>query len=49
MSEQNKKLLALAVLAIAFMAGQMLDGPTELQAMEDVAEEVQMLTARADQ
>lgn len=49
MSEKNKQLLALAVLALAFVAGQMLDGPTELQAIEDVAAEVQMLTARADQ
>lgn len=49
MSEQNKKLLALTFLALAFMAGQMLDGPSELQAIEDVADEVQMLTARVDQ
>ena len=44
MSEGNKCLLALVFMAIAFLAGQMLDGPTELQAMEDVAAEVQMLT-----
>ena len=44
MSELNKCLLALVFMAIAFLAGQMLDGPTELQAMEDVAAEVQMLT-----
>lgn len=48
MSELNKRLLALTVLALAFMAGQMLDGPSEMQAIEDVAAEVHMLTARAD-
>jgi len=48
MSEKNKMLMTLAFLALAFMAGQMLDGPSELQAIEDVAAEVQMLTAQAD-
>lgn len=49
MSEQQMKLLALIFMALAFLAGQMLDGPSELQAIEDVADEVQMLTARVDQ
>ena len=48
MNEKNKQLLALAVLALAFVAGQMLDGPSEMQAIEDVAAEVKMLTAQAD-
>lgn len=48
MSEQNKCLLTLVLLALAFLVGQMLDGPSDMQAIEDVAAEVQMLTASAD-
>lgn len=48
MSEKNKMLMALSFLALAFMAGQVLDGPSEMQAIEDVAAEVQMLTAQVD-
>lgn len=47
MSERNKCLLALVFMAMAFMAGQMLDGPSELQAAEDVAAEVAALTGGA--
>lgn len=47
MSEQKKKLLAMTVLALAFLAGQMLDGPSEIQAATDVAAEVAALTGSA--
>lgn len=47
MNDELLRWLAAGALAVALAASMMLDGPTETQATEDVAAEVQMLTGGA--
>jgi len=44
MNDELLRWLAAGLMALALAGSMLLDGPTELQAMEDVADEVQMLT-----